>query len=208
MRTPPRRPSPTSRGLQACLLSTVLVPTSVLAVFAAPAVRAESTTHLAGSQSFVTTGSSGTPGPTAPAGWHVRTQRSPGWGWPLRSPEIIRAFDPPEHDWLAGHRGVDLAADPGTSVASSAAGRVTFAGVVADRGVVVVEHGAVRTTYEPVTAAVRPGTEVARGQLLGVVGTGGHCDHRCLHWGALRGDDYIDPALLVVGYRPVLKTPR
>ena len=26
--------------------------------------------------------------------------------------------------------------------------------------------------------------------------------------GALRGDDYIDPALLVVGYRPVLKTPR
>lgn len=138
----------------------------------------------------------------------MRTQRSPGWGWPLRSPEIIRAFDPPEDDWLAGHRGVDLAAGPGTSVASSAAGRVTFAGVVADRGVVVVEHGAVRTTYEPVTAAVRPGTEVARGQLLGVVGTGGHCDHRCLHWGALRGDDYIDPALLVVGYRPVLKTPR
>lgn len=82
-----------------------------------------------------------------------------------------------------------------------------FVGRVVDRAVVVVDHGTVRTTYEPVAAGVAAGDEVQLGQPIGTVAAGGHCDGRCLHWGAVREDDYIDPTLLISGYRPVLKTP-
>ena len=40
---------------------------------------------------------------------------------------------------------------------SALAGRVSFAGRIAGRGVVVVGHGATRTTYEPVAAEVSVG---------------------------------------------------
>ena len=63
----------------------------------------------------------------------------------------------------------------------------------------VVEHGAVRTTYEPVS----PGTDVARGQLLGWSVLAARTDARIAAQTTHR-----DPALLVVGYRPVLKTLR
>ena len=51
---------------------------------------------------------------------------------------MVRPFDPPPQPWLAGHRGVDLAGEPGAAVVSAAAGTVIFAGVVAGRGVVSV----------------------------------------------------------------------
>ena len=77
-------------------------------------------------------------------------------GWPLAgSPEVVRGFDAPEHDYGPGHRGVDLAARPGEPVRAAVAGTVAFAGSVAGRGVVSIDHGAFRTTYEPVVARVR-----------------------------------------------------
>lgn len=124
---------------------------------------------------------------------------------PLR---VTAAFDPPAHDWESGHRGADLAASEGTEVGAAAAGTVTFAGTVVDRGVVVISHGAVRTTYEPVVPSVAVGAAVTARQVIGVIGTGAHCSARCLHWGAKLGDDYIDPLALLRDYRPVLKTPR
>ena len=44
---------------------------------------------------------------------HAAADTGP-WTWPLSgTPVVLRAFDPPAQRWLAGHRGVDLAAEPG-----------------------------------------------------------------------------------------------
>lgn len=130
-----------------------------------------------------------------------------GWAWPVGTPPdpptVLAEFDPPPRDWLPGHRGVDLQAPPGTPVLAAGSGVVVHAGVVADRGVVSVQHpGGVRTTYEPVLAEVAVGQVVRAGQVIGTVGrwAGRHpsCpDGGCLHWGARRGQVYIDPRWLV-----------
>jgi murein DD-endopeptidase MepM/ murein hydrolase activator NlpD len=120
--------------------------------------------------------------------------------WPLQpTPRVVRAFDPPDSTWGPGHRGVDLAGVIGQRVSTALAGTVTFAARLAGRGVVVVDHGATRTTYEPVSATVRVGDELARGQLIGTLElAGSHCfPQACLHWGWKRGEIYLDPLLLV-----------
>ena len=129
--------------------------------------------------------------------------------WPLRPPpEVVRGFDPPDARWGAGHRGVDLLGSPGAAVRAALPGVVSFAGRIAGRGVVVVDHGETRTTYEPVLAAVRRGRRVAAGAVLGhLASAGSHCPPRaCLHWGWLRGVTYLDP-LLLVGAGPVRLLP-
>jgi murein DD-endopeptidase MepM/ murein hydrolase activator NlpD len=132
----------------------------------------------------------------------------PLWQSPVGPPDrpsILRGFDPPAQRWLAGHRGVDLAATPGQLVRSAGPGEVTYASRIADRGVVVVSHGLLRTTYEPVDASVTVGSNVMGGDVLGTVGPGGHCNARCLHWGLRRGEQYLDPLLLLNQQPPVLK---
>jgi murein DD-endopeptidase MepM/ murein hydrolase activator NlpD len=122
--------------------------------------------------------------------------------WPLQPrPAVVRAFDPPDVPFGSGHRGVDLLGSPGQQVHSALSGRVTYAGRLAGRGVVVVDHGNTRTTYEPVRASVHVGDLVLSGQPLGVLEPfASHCSPRaCLHWGWIRGDTYLDPLLLVGG---------
>ncbi len=130
------------------------------------------------------------------------------WGAPLLGPlRVVRGFDPPPSPWLPGHRGVDLAALPGDTVLAAGAGTVTYAGPLAGRGVVTVTHGALRTTYEPVSATVSVGERVVLGERIGVLGTGSsHCGGipPCLHWGLLRGTTYLDPLLLLGLSHPVL----
>ena len=105
--------------------------------------------------------------------------------WPVDSPiEVIRGFEPPAVVWGAGHRGVDLAAPPGTVVRAAAGGIVSFAAMLAGRGVLVVDHGTVRTTYEPVTAEVAVGDVLVAGQRIGRLAVGSHCARGCLHWGS------------------------
>ncbi|MGW5634779.1 M23 family metallopeptidase [Streptomyces sp. NPDC003832] len=123
--------------------------------------------------------------------------------WPVPRPVVLRAWDPPPTPYARGHRGVDLAAEPGTPVRAVAAGRVSFAGPVAGRGVVSVELTGtggppLRTTYEPVTARVRKGEQVTPGQVVATVsGPSPHCPAPCLHWGLLRGKTYLDPLSLL-----------
>ena len=122
--------------------------------------------------------------------------------WPLRPgvPIVTRAFDAPAPDWQRGHRGVDLIGSPGQPVYSAAAGTVVFAGLLAGRPVVSVEHpGGLRTSYEPVQAGVRAGQSVTASTALGRL-TAGHLGcpaPACLHWGAMWGPaaraDYLDP---------------
>jgi murein DD-endopeptidase MepM/ murein hydrolase activator NlpD len=124
--------------------------------------------------------------------------------WPLRpDPEVVAGFDPPLDPWGSGHRGVDLLGSAGQAVRAALPGRVTFAGLLAGRGVVVVSHDGTRTTYEPVSPEVSVGDTVTAGARLGrLEGFGSHCFPRaCLHWGWLRGDTYLDPLDLVGGGR-------
>ena len=81
------------------------------------------------------------------------TAAAASWSWPVTG-VVTRPFAPPPHRYGAGHRGVDLLTAPGAPVRAAGAGRVSYAGLLAGRGVMVVVHGALRTTYEPVTAAV------------------------------------------------------
>ena len=129
------------------------------------------------------------------------------WSWPIGSyddpPVVLAGFDPPTHRWLSGHRGVDLAAPPGSVVTAAGAGVVAYAGPLAGRGVVSIRHaGGLRTTYEPVAPRVSTGLAVRRGQVIGTVdrwsashpgcGASG-----CLHWGVRHGTGYVDPLSLL-----------
>jgi murein DD-endopeptidase MepM/ murein hydrolase activator NlpD len=134
--------------------------------------------------------------------------------WPLRPavPVVTRGFDAPRPDWRRGHRGVDLAGAPGQPVYSAGRGTVVFAGMLAGRPVVSVDHpGGLRTSYEPVEAVVRPGQSVDAGSALGRLATGhpGCPVNACLHWGAMWGPaqraDYVDPLGLLTGTEVRLK---
>lgn len=131
------------------------------------------------------------------------------WVWPLEpTPRVVRAFDPPADPWGAGNRGVDLLGSLAQPVMAIATGDVTFARALAGRGVVVVDHGALRSTYEPVTASVHVGQHVVAGQVIGLLqSTYSHCvPEICLHLGLRRGDLYLDP-LAVLGPLPVRLKP-
>ncbi|MBB5789932.1 peptidoglycan DD-metalloendopeptidase family protein [Jiangella mangrovi] len=135
-----------------------------------------------------------------------------GWVYPVGPPggpaEVVHGFDPPDQPWLSGHRGVDLAATAGAPVRAAGPGRVVYAGPLAGRGVVVIDHGGLRTTYEPVAASVTAGDDVGAGSLIGTLEVAGsHCaPAACLHWGAREGERYTDP-LALVGAGPVRLLP-
>ena len=148
-------------------------------------------------------------GPVSAPAPGLTTRETPRGEWPLSPrPAVAARFDPPDSRWGAGHRGVDLVGHPVATVRTALAGTVRFAGRIAGRGVVVVGHGATRTTFEPVRATVAVGDEVAAGAPIGrLEAAGSHCfPAACLHWGWLRGDVYLDP-LSLVGARPVRLVP-
>jgi murein DD-endopeptidase MepM/ murein hydrolase activator NlpD len=124
------------------------------------------------------------------------------WDWPLKPARLSAGFDRPPQNWLPGHRGVDLVGRSGDQVLAAGNGVVSFAGSVAGKGVVVIKHGVIRTTYEPVTASVAIGSRVRVGEVIGTLAVGeGHCSSQttvsCLHWGLIRGEKYLNPLLLV-----------
>ena len=95
---------------------------------------------------------------------------------------------------------MDLTGAEDALVVAAGSGRVAFAGMVAGRPVVSVDHGhGLRTTYEPVVPAVRAGQRVRVGEALGVLSRGAsHCRPMvCLHWGLREGDRYLDPLTLL-----------
>lgn len=124
--------------------------------------------------------------------------------WPTGvRPTVLRGWEPPASAYGPGHRGVDLAAAVDADVRSVAAGRVSFAGQVGGRGAVSVEltgtgEPPLRTTFQPVSPAVRRGDAVNAGAVLGGLAAGAHCGGApCLHWGLRRGDVYLDPLTLL-----------
>lgn len=149
------------------------------------------------------------PGSAAPLGSAAPTG---DFGWPLTPrPAVVRVFDKPDHDWLPGHRGVDLAGSGGQAVLAAGEGVVVFAGTVAGKPVVSIDHaGGLRTTYEPVTASITVGRRLSRGTAIGVLETGHTPCSPCLHWGARRDGEYLDPLGLIhhapIRLKPLLTT--
>jgi len=130
--------------------------------------------------------------PPAPAG---------AFSWPLAPPHpVLRPFEAPTSPYGPGHRGVDLGGTPGEAVLAAADGVVVFAGQLAGRGVVSIDHeGGLRTTYEPLLPGAAAGQRVAAGAVIGQL-LAGHADcpaAACLHWGVRRGAEYLDPLGLV-----------
>ena len=123
------------------------------------------------------------------------------WSAPLGGPvRVDRPFEAPPHAYGPGHRGVDLAGPTGAPVLAAGDGVVAFAGMVAGRPVVSIDHaGGLRTTYEPVDPSVGAGQVVARGSPVGVLSAGhaGCSVEACLHWGLRRGQTYLDPLALL-----------
>jgi murein DD-endopeptidase MepM/ murein hydrolase activator NlpD len=120
------------------------------------------------------------------------------WEWPLDDHRVASEFDLPDTEYTAGHRGIDLPGHVGEPVRAVAAGRVTFAGSVAGVGVVTVDHGSERSTYQPVDPRVSRGDAVEVGDQLGQLrADGSHCATACLHLGRLEADSrsraYLDP---------------
>lgn len=161
---------------------------------------------------------SGSKAATADSAGSVETAPAPGAatpvaGQPFRAPlagalRVVRAFDAPATAYGAGHRGVDLGAGSAQPVLAANAGRVSFAGEVAGRGVVVIAHaGAISTEYEPIQPSVRVGQTVQAGQLIGRLAGSGCPPATCLHWGAKRNGEYFDPLTLLRPLAPVRLLP-
>lgn len=122
------------------------------------------------------------------------------WIWPVAAPHpVVGPFVAPPTPYGAGHRGIDIAAAPGSEVRSPAAGVVHFAGFVVDRPVISIDHGGgVLSSFEPVAPSVVAGEPVARGQVIGIL-QAGHCPGGCLHLGARVDGAYVNPLQFLGG---------
>jgi murein DD-endopeptidase MepM/ murein hydrolase activator NlpD len=125
-----------------------------------------------------------------------------GWIWPLERFRVARPFVAPAHEYGPGHRGVDLEPlDTGAAVlVSPSDGVVAFAGDVAGRGIITIDHGGgLVTTLEPVETTLSPGTVVARGDDVATLSVGGHASPGTIHFGVRLDGGYINPLLLLGG---------
>lgn len=123
------------------------------------------------------------------------------WRWPVPPPiRVVSPFRAPPTPYAAGHRGVDLEAVSGAVVTAPAAGIVSYAGMVASRGVVAIDHGdGVVSAIEPVEALVATGDPVTAGEAIGTVTSGGHCTSGCVHFGVRVHGEYVSPFLFLGG---------
>ena len=170
--------------------------------------------HLPAAVPASAVGAAGSPGAVAaPSAGADAGRRAPhsAYTWPTGGPAaVLEGFDPPAVVWGSGHRGVDLALAAGSPVLAAGDGTVVFAGMVAGRPVVSIDHAdGIRTTYEPVEAVVGAGETVARGQVIGTLVAGHRADGvDALHWGARTGPKtYVNPLRLfdppVIRLKPV-----
>ncbi|MCG7277686.1 M23 family metallopeptidase [Corynebacterium imitans] len=116
--------------------------------------------------------------------------------------QVLAPAKIPLRNWQPGHRGLDLAAEPGDTIYAAGDGTVHFAGTVAGTPVLSIHHPeGFRTTYQPVRTTLKEGDEVTEGDAIGTLAftpPNAPNAHVGLHWGALRGKDgYFDPLTLL-----------
>ncbi|WP_168197150.1 murein hydrolase activator EnvC family protein [Agromyces laixinhei] len=200
MNAPPHHRHRRSTGLASLLvaagLASLLMPGAAAAA-PAPTPAPPSATSVQGEET------------AAPARLRDAIPEQP-WRWPVAAPiRVVAPFRAPPTPYTAGHRGIDIASAPETPVGAPAPGVVSFAGMVAGRPVVAIDHGdGVVSAIEPVAALVVQGTSVAAGDPIGTVATGGHCGSSCVHFGVRVDGEYVSPFLFFGGLpRAVLLPP-
>lgn len=116
------------------------------------------------------------------------------WDWPVDArPQVLRDFEAPESPWGPGHRGLDLAARPGSDVVAPVSGAVHFSGDVAGRGVITIRTSDGHlVSLEPVQVD-DIGSRVRKGQVIGELAAG-HCRSGCVHIGLRVDGAYRSPA--------------
>lgn len=110
------------------------------------------------------------------------------WTAPVDAP-VVDPFRPPAGPYGPGNRGIEYGTEPGQDVVAIGGGVIGFAGPVAGRPVVVVDHGAgLRSSYVNLTErSVARGQQVARGQRIAT-------SDASFHLGVRRNGRYVDPA--------------
>lgn len=131
------------------------------------------------------------------------------WLWPVPAPiRVVSPFRAPPTPYASGHRGIDVVVEQGAVVVAPAAGVVSFAGRVVDRGVVAIDHGnGVVSAIEPVDPLVAAGTTVAAGDPIGTAASGGHCAAECAHFGVRIDGEYVSPFLFLGGLQRAVLLP-
>jgi len=117
------------------------------------------------------------------------------WTWPVVGP-VVRAFDPPDSPYGAGHRGIDIGVAIGTTVVAPDDGVVSFAGPVGGRLFLTIDHGGglASTSSWLSSLLVRKNAHVVRGQPVATT-EWGHPDLTVpqLHFSVRLNGDYVDP---------------
>lgn len=132
------------------------------------------------------------------------------WLFPVPGPlTLSRGFEPPEHDYGPGHRGIDLGPYPeGSTLVSPASGTIHFSGTVVDRGVLTIRvDDRTLLSLEPLSEGAETpetGDVVDRGQPLGEHSGASHCAPAlCVHVGVRVDGHYVNPLPYFLG-RPML----
>lgn len=138
----------------------------------------------------------------------VQTQRAPAPGQryvgPAPSFVATGAFIWPTRGYISqgywwGHRGIDIANAVGTPIAAADGGYVTFAGwsPVGYGYMVTIDHGnGFVTLYAHLSQwYVVPGQAVARGQIIGAMGSTGRSTGPHLHFEIRYGGDLLNPRI-------------
>ncbi|NUT58666.1 MAG: M23 family metallopeptidase, partial [Agromyces sp.] len=78
------------------------------------------------------------------------------WRWPVPPPiRVVSPFRAPASPYASGHRGIDIAVERGATIVAPESGTISFAGAVAGRNVVAIDHGGgIVSAIEPVDALV------------------------------------------------------
>ncbi len=139
----------------------------------------------------------------------VAVDRLP-FGRPVAGARLTSGFgkrrDPFRRRWSM-HNGVDYAGPSGTAITTTAEGVVSFSGRMSGYGnVVVIRHAfGYETRYAHLRKAlVEVGQRVARGDVIGEMGSTGRSTGSHLHYEIRIGEDPINPAKFIEATRDVL----
>lgn len=105
---------------------------------------------------------------------------------------VVDPFRAPVDRYASGNRGIEYATQAGDPVVASESGIVTFAGQVGGTLYVIIQHDdGLRSTYGGLSRVSVPiGARIDRGAFVGT-------SSDRTHFGIRRGDEYLDPALLL-----------
>lgn len=122
---------------------------------------------------------------------------------PLSSAFGLRRFFNGEE--RAPHSGLDFAVPAGTPVKAPAAGRVILTGNLFFNGnTVFIDHGQglISMVCHLSRIDVKEGDEVARGAVVGAVGSTGRATGPHMHWNVSLNDVRVDPAIFIGAFKP------